>query len=243
MIGADAVAWLSLWERSVPKAPRRRRRELLVSAGPSGDTSARQLAVGRANAQLLRLHRAMFGARLACQTSCPRCDAALELDLDIEDLLGREPPQQAGPMQIQLGEWEVVFRLPTEEDVDASLREPDPAAARDVLLCRCVTTCRRGTEESSVSSAPPEVIATVGGRMEEGDPLALLEFDLRCASCDHAWSSTLDVDEILWARLNAWARRLVRDVHALAQAYGWSERTIAKMSPWKRQLYLDMVAG
>jgi hypothetical protein len=77
--------------------------------------------------------------------------------------------------------------------------------------------------------------------MEESDPLATLDFELRCQACDHVWSSTLDVEAFLWARLNAWIQRLARDVHTIARVYGWEERTITEMSPWRRQLYLDMV--
>lgn len=242
MIEADSAAWLDLWERAAPKLPRRRRREFLAFGGLPG-APVEDLEVGRANAWLLRLHRSMFGSRLPCHTACPRCDAALELDLDGEELLAREPARTAGPAQLLVGEWEVVFRLPTEGDVDAVHGESDLAAARDALVRRCVTGCRRGAEETSVSLAPPEVVAHMSVRIEESDPLATLDFALRCASCDHGWTSILEIDVFLWLRLNAWAHRLLRDVHTLAKAYGWSERTITGMSQWKRQLYLDMVEG
>lgn len=243
MSGEGAVEWLDLWERAMPKPPRERRRELLAFSGLSGAFSADQLEIGRANAQLLHLHLSMFGPQLACQTACPRCDAALELDLDVEELLAREPAQPAKPMQLQVGEWEVFFRLPTEGDVDAVHGESDLSAAQDMLLRRCVTGCRCGAEEASISSAPTEVRAHIGARMEESDPFAVLDFELRCASCGHVWSSGLEVDVFVYTRLNAWAHRIVRDVHTLANAYGWSERTITEMSPWKRQLYLDLVNG
>jgi len=239
----DVVAWLALWERAVPQHPRGRRRELLAAAGLPGAHAADGLAIGRANAQLLRLHGALFGWRLPCHTACPRCGAALELDLDGEELLARDPDQPAKPMQLEVGDWEVFFRLPTEGDVDAVHEERDLSAARAALLQRCVTECRCGTGAASISLAPPEVSAHMGKRMEENDPLATLEFDLHCASCTHVWSSTLEVSDFLWTRLNAWAHRVLRDVHTLAKAYGWSERTITEMSPWKRQLYLDMVEG
>jgi hypothetical protein len=243
MIGMDAVEWLKLWERTVPGPARRRRRELLASAGLPGGLPAERLEVGRANAQLLRLHEAMFGSRLSCFVVCPQCDEALELELDVEELLAREPAHAAEPVRLQVGEWEVCFRQPTEGDLDAVQDVTDRAAARDMLLERCVTECRRGAEAASIALAPPEVAEHIGVRMEEGDPLATLDFELRCATCGHAWTSALEVDEFLWARLNVWVRRLLHEVHTLAKVYGWSERTIAAMSPWKRQIYLDLVEG
>jgi hypothetical protein len=241
MIGAGAVVWLDLWERAMPKPPRLRRRELLASSGLLDARSPEQLEVGRANAELLRLHCSMFGPRLACHTTCPECGVALELDLDAEELLVRTSAEPARPMQIEVGPWQIEFRLPTEGDIDAAHGESDPAKARDEILRRCVTRCRCGGEESSISLAPPAVIALMSARMDESDPLAILDFELRCAGCDHAWSSILEVDAFLFTRLGAWVHRLLRDVHTLARAYGWDERTITEMSPWKRQLYLDMV--
>lgn len=243
MIGRDAIAWLELWERAAAASPRRRRRELLACTSLSGDLSAERLEIGRANAQLLRLHRSMFGALLSCRTECPACKAALEIDVDADDLLAREPAELAKPMQLQVGEWEVSFRFPTEGDVDAVHGESDLSAAANALLHRCVEGCRRGAEEAHISLVPPELGARMGSWMEERDPLAFLDFELRCTDCGHVWSSTLEVDVFLWARLDAWAHRLARDIHTLAKVYGWSERSITEMSPWRRQLYLDMVEG
>jgi hypothetical protein len=185
----------------------------------------------------------MFGPLLSCRVECPRCEAALEIDVDADELLVREPGLPAQPMQLQVEEWEVSFRLPTEGDVDAVRGERDLSAAGNALLRRCVEGCRRGAEEVHISQAPPELGARMGSWMEERDPLAILDFELRCTDCGHVWSSMLEVDVFLWTRLDAWAHRLARDIHTLAKGYGWSERAITEMSPWRRQLYLDMVEG
>ncbi len=243
MSRTGALAWLELWERAASSPPRGRRRELLTAAGSPGGRAPEQLEIGRANAQLLRLHTAMFGLRLACSTTCPACGEELELELDAEEILAQERVAPAEPAQLQVGKWDVSFRLPTEADVDAVQGERDVAVARDTLLQRCVITCRRGQEATSISLAPPEVAAGISARMEEYDPLAALDFGLQCGSCGHAWSSALEVDSFLWARLDAWVRRLLGEVHAIAKVYGWSEESIAAMSPWKRQIYLDLVDG
>lgn len=243
MIGADATTWLALWERTATASPRRRRREFLACSGLPGARSAERLEVGRANAQLLRLYRTMFGPLVACRTECPRCETALEIDVDVDELLAREPAEPAAPMQLQVEDWDVSFRLPTEEDIDAIHGEPDVSAAGHALLRRCIEGCRHGAKETQVSRVPPELSAQLSARIEERDPLAVLGFELCCTDCGHAWSSTLEVDGFLWSRLNAWVHRLLRDVHTLAKTYGWSERAIMEMSPWRRQLYLDMVGG
>ena len=53
----------------------------------------------------------------------------------------------------------------------------------------------------------------------------------------------LDPVAFLWAELDGWARRLAGEVHLLAAVYGWGEAEILAMSPPRRRLYLDGVAG
>ena len=43
-----------------------------------------------------------------------------------------------------------------------------------------------------------------------------------------------------WLEIDAWARRTLRDVHALASAYAWSERDVLALSPTRRTLYREL---
>jgi hypothetical protein len=200
------------------------------------------LAVGSGNAKLLRLYCAVFGAALPCRSTCPECGVAVELELNVENLLARGATEVATGREVTIGDWQVSFRPPNEDDLDAVLAEPDLESAQDKLLGRCVTSCRHRSESSHVSSLPADVVAQVNVEMEECDPLAVLEFELRCPECKEAWGSHLDVGAFLWAKLDAGVRRLVRDVHVIASAYGWDERTIMAMSSARRQLYLELAA-
>ena len=48
-------------------------------------------------------------------------------------------------------------------------------------------------------------------------------------------------DNIVDDRLDVAAGRLMRDIHLLASAYGWTEAEVLSLSAWRRQAYLDMV--
>jgi hypothetical protein len=50
-----------------------------------------------------------------------------------------------------------------------------------------------------------------------------------------------DIVSHLWTELDAWARRMLREVHALAATYGWSEAEILRMSATRRRAYLDLI--
>jgi hypothetical protein len=45
----------------------------------------------------------------------------------------------------------------------------------------------------------------------------------------------------LWREIESMAGRLLRDVHALASAYGWHEKDILALSPVRRQFYLTLI--
>ena len=64
-----------------------------------------------------------------------------------------------------------------------------------------------------------------------------------CPACTFTWSEPFDIVTFFWAEIDAWARRLLADVHVLASSYGWSERDILALSPVRRQYYLEMVNG
>ncbi len=57
--------------------------------------------------------------------------------------------------------------------------------------------------------------------MSELDPQGDVQIALSCPQCSHRWHAPLDIVSFVWSEIHAWAVRLLRDVHALASAYGW----------------------
>ena len=74
------------------------------------------------------------------------------------------------------------------------------------------------------------------------DSFVELQLELRCPDCGHQWSAILDISTFFWEEINNQAKHLVETIHTLARAYGWRETDILSMSPWRRQLYLEMVS-
>ena len=75
------------------------------------------------------------------------------------------------------------------------------------------------------------------------DPLALIELGGACPQCGLTWSAFLDVALFVWREVQHWAQRTLQDVHLLARAYGWREDEILRLSPVRRQAYLQMIIG
>ena len=114
---------------------------------------------------------------------------------------------------------------------------------RETLLARCIQTAIRGNSNFSVSSLPDEVVKTVIDRMADADPQADVQIALTCPVCQHRWSMVFDILSYLWNEIDDWAQRLLREVYALASAFGWSERDILGMSARRRHLYLEMIGA
>ena len=80
------------------------------------------------------------------------------------------------------------------------------------------------------------LVTLLAAQMEECDPLAEIRIDLDCPACGYHWQILFDIASYFWTEISAQAKRLLRDVHTLARAYGWREADILAMSGVRRQL-------
>ena len=90
---------------------------------------------------------------------------------------------------------------------------------------------------------PAAVFTAVQERISQVDPQADVTLALTCPACSHRWEAIFDVLTFFWTEIQAWAQRVLREVHVLASAYGSREADILALSPSRRQAYLEMIAG
>ncbi|HEV2447168.1 MAG TPA: hypothetical protein VGS58_14650 [Candidatus Sulfopaludibacter sp.] len=227
-----AADFLELWERGRRLHPVDQGLLALGAAFP--DTAYEALAdwpLGRRNRELARLRCSSFGSRLEGWISCPQCGEKLEFEMDSSALAEGEDPA-AKPVEVG-GQ---TFRLPTSRDLARIAREGDPRTA----VARLLESCR--LEPAPAPPACTEAdLDEIGDRLAKADPAAETRLALVCAACRHEWVEALDITAFLWAEIEARARRLLFEIHALASAYGWSEAAILALSEARRALYLEMV--
>lgn len=223
---------LTLWERGARWHPLDRGLLALSFADRSAGESVADWPLGRRNRALLELHAAWFGLLLEAWTACPQCGEKLEFELNVRDLM---TPQSDGKQGATVAVDEQIFRLPTSRDLARVATSGDAQQAAIQLL----ELCRVGGFEPS--GWTDEIIEKVGESLAAADPMAETGVALTCPACDHAWNGSIDIASFIWAELEARARRLLWEVHALASAYGWGESETLALSAARRAMYLEMV--
>lgn len=246
MRSLSAGELLEVWEHGLLATPVERALLLLAAAEPELRPDAlAALPVGERDARLLRLRERTFGPSLESVASCPACGERLELAVAVAELLGVAGKGDAGagaPRRVRVGDTEVGFRLPTSLDLVAVAAAGDHETAKRALLARCIVEVA-GDGEGAATALPDAAAAAVMRGMAEADPLADLELALSCPACGEAWSAPFDIGHFFWVEVDVWAARTLREVHALASAYGWDEAEILALSPQRRQAYLELVGA
>jgi hypothetical protein len=222
---------LGVWERGRRKTLPERALEL-VAAGCHPEPPE-LLSVGERDTLLVTLRELTLGASLEAVVSCPSCAELLEVELKAADLRGEYAPSDAEPLELELDGRRLRFRLPTAGDLVAVAEAADIDEGRALLLNRCLGDGELAAEDEEALAA----------RMAQADAGAWIELELACPGCGQAWRAPFDIVSFFWAEIDAWARRLVRDVHALASAYGWRESDVLALSADRREAYLELVGG
>ncbi len=69
---------------------------------------------------------------------------------------------------------------------------------------------------------------------------AVPEVSASCPECGEQVTGVVDAARLLWEQVAASAPGLLRDVAALAAAYGWTEPEILALPPSRRSAYLRL---
>ena len=205
---------------------------LLAAAWPDAAPEAlARLSIPVRNRELLRLRWISFGPTLEGLTACGACGARLEFSVPIPEVLDRLERLDAGDsMAWAEGGAACTLRAATTDDLRAACCEPDDGEARRCLLARCLSVSgelARTPRRLAVARSDPRTLARFD-RLHEG---AEIVCEVLCPQCTAVEPVDLDIARFVWDEVRHAALRLLREVHALASAYGWSEGAIAAMTP------------
>jgi hypothetical protein len=241
--GLTASVLLDVWERGLADRPVQRALHLLACAYPDASfEELKALPIGQRDSRLMEIREGLFGSRLTCLTACPTCGEKLEIELDLAQIRSGEAAQPgAFTHALTIDNFQVQFRLPNSADMLLLAGMADASLARQTLLERCVQQVTRAGVPIAASQLPEALIQGIASRMAQIDSQADIQIDLVCPACAQKWSTSFDIVSYLWSEINTWAMRILREVHQIARAYGWSEADILALSPLRRQFYLELI--
>lgn len=240
MITLNADSLLSLWEKGADLTPLRRSLLLLSSAWPEKSYEQwLQTSIGLRDEALLSLRESLFGRKLEATAQCSVCQESLELVFETVQIRATsETASQEG--QVEEEGYVVRFRLPTSADLIA-VTESETSPADAQLLQRCILSAQHAEQTIDAQQLPPNLIQRVQQDMVRLDPQAETLIALSCPQCQHSWQLSFDIATYLWEEISDWARLILKEVHTLARAYGWSERDILGMNAQRRHHYLELL--
>ncbi len=232
---------LGIWDRGTGSAPVHRVLDLLSAAYPerSREALARE-PVGARDRRLLDLRESLFGSAIASVALCPACNERLDLNFLVDDIRLPVASGNDEPLRLDAGGYQLLFRLPDSLDLASVPPDEGTDGARAHLLRRCLLAAERDGEPAAGTDLPGPVLDLLLAGMGAADPQADLQMALACPACGHSWSAIFDIVSFLWNEIDLWARGMMREVHILARAYGWSEKEILAVSPRRRRIYLAM---
>ncbi|WP_435009532.1 hypothetical protein P12x_000791 [Tundrisphaera lichenicola] len=176
-------------------------------------------------------HSLVRGAALAeglgevsAVANCPACEEDIELTLDLDAF---EPPDVDEPIVIRLGEASRDCRLPRPADLEAA---SDPLD----LVASCLGTSRD-------EAAPWQEVAEEA--LSNADPLGAILIAGACPGCGEPLEAGHDLVAAWLTGLRRSTDVLLREVHALATYYHWSEDAILRLPAPRRRAYIDLCRG
>lgn len=229
----DQIDLVRHWDCDGAK-PAFRRLERLLACGGAGDALCADTPGGR-NRRYLVLHRELVGLTMEAQAQCPKCATLCEFPLPLDAMLASPVPAPREEAEIRHAGRTYRFRMPTMADVAAL-----GSWASGAEMGRAVAEmCRVGGAEEEL---PDGAIERLSDALDAADPLANPAFGVGCAECGLGFSASIDLASFVAREFDRLVDRLLREVHQLARAYGWSEAEILAIPPARRARYLALVA-
>jgi hypothetical protein len=202
---------------------------LVACADGLDERAAWDLPVSSRIAGLLAIVRITVGGELLETTTLCECGERTSLDLPVDELLN----MQGAANDVLVIDGTLRFRRPRGSDQKRwrQTRDADPVTAmlRDLSL------------DALEGPLPAESIEHIGDALEEFDPLTAMRVELSCPYCGKEQHAAVDLQELCLGELRQVRDGLIREVHTLARAYGWSEDAIVSLPPSRRRQFLRLI--
>jgi hypothetical protein len=234
---------LTAWDRGFHESDLSRALTLLtVSSAQRSREDAAALSLAERDLELWRLRQMTFGDSLRATLPCSGCAAQMEFSLQLSTVIkSLQQPNFSLPAVRQMQGWQVTVAPATTLDLEAALQLPDQSSSTQALLERCTSMRDPTGSEARWNDVPAALRDCAVAVFEEIHEDAEFICAVTCPQCGAVEMADLDIGRSLWLEVRNAAMHLLREIHELARAYGWSESAIIAMSPRRRHDYLALV--
>jgi hypothetical protein len=250
MRGLSAQELLEAWDQGQSLSPCGRATLLLAATCPEyRRRRVDSLTIGERDALLAQIRACTFGRDLASVVTCPACRELVEVSVDVRSIFPDRTPAAPSegmsrkPLVIAAGDFVVQAAIPAVRDIEAIVTTATPEEGLRRLWRRCILRVEHKGEPYEADDLPEDIYALIDERMAEADPQGDVHLLVHCPGCDHRWPLLFDMLAYFWSEIQMRARRLLREIHVLASAYGWRESEILMLSAARRRAYLELVGG
>ncbi|MCP3911596.1 MAG: hypothetical protein GY713_11635 [Actinomycetia bacterium] len=218
---------------------------LLIHSGDHDVVAAADLATPDRDRVFAALLDRLVGDRIESTVRCRSCGELFELSFSLAALLehrGGFVPTDV--VAVSPGRWALdgtTFRFPTGHDEQRARDTDNPAVE---LRARCL-----GFADPSGDTAPADTPgdAAVPTRVEEAmaamAPVLATEIGGECPECGETHAVTFDVQQYTTTLVRLGREQLLRDIHVIASAYGWSRTEILELDRAERRVYSDLIGA
>lgn len=196
--------------------------------------SARRLSLADRDRLLLAVERMLFGDQVDADTTCTSCGAAFSLRFSLASLVDArqsltpedvDGPDERGHYRLQ----GLAFRLPTAEDLDRAATAA-PAERAGMLLRAVVLSGDIDGHEDVLE----QVLAALAPPLD-------VDLDASCPHCASHQRPRFSLAAFLDRQLANERRFVLREVHRLARAYGWTYEAILSLPRPDRHDFVALV--
>lgn len=191
---------------------------------------------------LLAIANASTGAATAAVAICSNADCReqVELELGLSGFADEEPANKIDWLSPD-GD-KILCRLPTGQDqLSWQLHAKNEQQIDEAFLAESLM--ESPARELLPTPLPDAWMDSLGTALNAADPLTALNIDVSCPFCNQALRVDVDLEQLLIEGLRLQQRRLIEQIHRLANSYHWSEIDIASLPSWRRERYLSRIAA
>jgi len=223
---SNGTDFLALWDQGVDEHPLDRAIGLVSAAEGIPRSEAAAMPIDARDRALFRFCAGQFGSAIRLVATCSECEADSEIEFSVSEVLALAPPPDR--FVVSYRGQEIACRSPNSVDLAGVLTSPAP---RKALLGGLIAA---GEADDELLDAAEAALADRAG-------IATLSLANDCPECGAVTDVQFDILDYAWRLITSEARSLLRDIHVLARAYGWTSAEILALSPRRRAAHIAMV--